>query len=90
MDDLGQIYNCTSGAREIMTAADAHSKVAELRSEVVRQNLGWAIGLSTLLVGLLPLLFGQRTANTVASITPAVCQLSEGASEFRSSRRARD
>lgn len=38
----------------------------------------WMIGLSTILVGVMALLFGQRIAKTVTSMTAAMRQLGEG------------
>ncbi|OPY95221.1 hypothetical protein A5906_09565 [Bradyrhizobium sacchari] len=79
VDDLGQIYDRIRPALVmIMAAADAHSRAAEIRAEKIRQKLVWIIGLATLLVGVLALLFGQRIAKTIASMTSAMRQLSEG------------
>ncbi|VIO69541.1 Methyl-accepting chemotaxis protein 4 [Bradyrhizobium ivorense] len=79
VDDLGQIYDRVRPALvKIMAAAGARSQVAEVRAEEIRQTLIWVIGLSTVLVGLTALLFGQRIAKTVASMTAAMRQLGEG------------
>ncbi|MHC2433005.1 methyl-accepting chemotaxis protein [Bradyrhizobium sp. USDA 4451] len=79
VDDLGQIYDRVRPALvKIMAAAGARSQVAEVRAEEIRETLIWVIGLSTVLVGLTALLFGQRIAKTVASMTTAMRQLGEG------------
>lgn len=80
-DDLGQIYDRISPSLakiKIMTAADMHSRAAEMQAEQIQRKLIWLIGFATLLVGLLALLFGRRVAKTVASMTAAMRQLGEG------------
>jgi len=79
VDDLAQIYDRVRPALEkIMTAAEARSQAAENRAEEIRRTFIWVIGLSTILVGLIALLFGHRIAKTVASTTMAMRQLGEG------------
>ncbi|WP_271554915.1 methyl-accepting chemotaxis protein [Bradyrhizobium sp. CCBAU 45394] len=79
VDDLGQNYQRVRPTLlKIMTAADASSEAAEGRSEEIRRALIWVIGLATILVGLIALLFGQRIAKTVVSMTAAMRQLGEG------------
>ncbi|MCC8975821.1 HAMP domain-containing protein [Bradyrhizobium brasilense] len=79
VDDLGHIYDRVRPALvKIMASAGARSQVAEVHAEEIRQTLIWVIGLSTVLVGLTAVLFGQRIAETVASMTAAVRQLGEG------------
>ncbi|NEU96873.1 methyl-accepting chemotaxis protein [Bradyrhizobium uaiense] len=79
VDDLGQIYDRIRPALvKIMAAADAHSQAAAMRAEEIRRNLVWMIGLATILVGLIALLFGRRVAQTVASMTAAMRQLGDG------------
>lgn len=78
-DDLGQIYDRISPAlAKIMAAADMHSRAAEMQAEQIQRKLIWLIGLATLLVGLLALLFGRRLAKTVASMTAAMRQIGDG------------
>ncbi|WP_198033781.1 methyl-accepting chemotaxis protein [Bradyrhizobium sp. WSM2254] len=78
-DDLGQIYDRISPAlAKIMAAADMHSRAAEMQAEQIQRKLIWLIGLATLLVGMLALLFGRRVAKTVASMTAAMRQLGDG------------
>ncbi len=78
-DDLGQIYDRIHPALvKAMAAADARSRAAEKRAEGIRRKLIWVIGLVTMFVGLLALLFGQRIAKTVASMTAAMRQLGDG------------
>lgn len=78
-DDLGQIYDRISPAlAKIMAAADTHSRAAEMKAEQIQRKLIWLIGLATLLVGLLALLFGRRVAKIVALMTAAMRQLGEG------------
>ncbi|MET4037730.1 MULTISPECIES: methyl-accepting chemotaxis protein [unclassified Bradyrhizobium] len=79
VDDLAQIYDRIRPALvKIMAAADARSRAAEMRAEEIRRKLIWVIGLATMVVGLLALLFGQRIAKTVASMTAAMRQLGDG------------
>ncbi|WP_253624830.1 MULTISPECIES: methyl-accepting chemotaxis protein [unclassified Bradyrhizobium] len=79
VDDLGHIYDRVRPALvKIMASAGARSQVAEAHAEEIRQTLIWVIGLSTVLVGLTAVLFGQRIAETVASMTAAMRQLGEG------------
>ncbi|MGY2985908.1 methyl-accepting chemotaxis protein [Bradyrhizobium sp. USDA 4508] len=79
VDDLGHIYDRVRPALvKIMASAGARSQVAEVHAEEIRQTLIWVIGLSTVLVGLTAVLFGQRIAETVASMTAAMRQLGEG------------
>ncbi|OMI09528.1 hypothetical protein BSN85_16550 [Bradyrhizobium brasilense] len=79
MNDLGHIYDRVRPALvKIMASAGARSQVAEVHAEEIRQTLIWVIGLSTVLVGLTAVLFGQRIAETVASMTAAMRQLGEG------------
>ncbi|WP_409190193.1 methyl-accepting chemotaxis protein [Bradyrhizobium sp. RDM4] len=79
VDDLAQIYDRIRPTLEkIMAAADARSRAAEMRAEEIRRKLIWVIGLATMVVGLLALLFGQRIAKTVASMTAAMRQLGDG------------
>ncbi|WP_461351525.1 methyl-accepting chemotaxis protein [Bradyrhizobium sp. USDA 4454] len=79
VEDLGHIYDRVRPALvKIMDAAGARSQVAEVHAEEIRQTLIWVIGLSTVLVGLTAVLFGQRIAKTVASMTAAMRQLGEG------------
>ncbi|MDA9481257.1 hypothetical protein XI07_04260 [Bradyrhizobium sp. CCBAU 11445] len=79
VDDLGQIYDRIRPALvQIMAAADAHSKAAEIRADEIRRNVICAIGFATVLVGLLALLFGRRIATTVVSMTTAMRQLGDG------------
>ncbi|WP_377829319.1 HAMP domain-containing protein [Bradyrhizobium lupini] len=61
-----------------MAAAHARSRAAEMRAEEIRRKLIWVIGLATMVVGLLALLFGQRIAKTIASMTAAMRQLGDG------------
>lgn len=79
VDDLGQIYDRVHPALvKIMAAAEARSRAAEIRADEIRRTLIWVIGFSTILVGLIALLFGQRIAETVASMTLAMRQLGDG------------
>ncbi|MBH5396237.1 methyl-accepting chemotaxis protein [Bradyrhizobium sp. CNPSo 4010] len=79
VSDLGQIYDRIRPAIvRIMTDADAYSRVAEMRAEEIRRKMVWGVGLATLAVGLLALLFGQRIARTVALMAAAMHQLGEG------------
>ncbi len=79
VDDLGQIYDrIRPGLAEIIAAADARSQASEMRAEDIRRKLIWAIGLATMLAGLLALLFGRRIAKAVASMTAAMRQLGNG------------
>ncbi|MET4117902.1 HAMP domain-containing protein [Bradyrhizobium sp. JR1.5] len=79
VDDLAQIFDRIRPALvKIMSAADARSRAAEMRAEENRRKLIWVIGLATMVVGLLALLFGQRIAKTVASMTAAMRQLGDG------------
>lgn len=79
VDDLGQIYDRIRPALvQIMAAADAHSRAAEVRAEDLRRNVIWTIGFATVLVGLLALFFGRRIATTVVSMTTAMRQLGDG------------
>ncbi|WIW50225.1 HAMP domain-containing methyl-accepting chemotaxis protein (plasmid) [Bradyrhizobium sp. 62B] len=79
VDDLGQIYDRVRPALvKIMAAAEERSQAAEIRAEEIRLTLIWVIDLSTILVGLIALLFGRRIANTVASMAMAMRQLGAG------------
>ncbi|MDI3567387.1 HAMP domain-containing protein [Bradyrhizobium sp. Arg816] len=79
VDDLRQIYDRIRPAvARIMSAADAHAQAMEVRAEEIRQRLVRLIGLATLLAGLFSVLFGQRIAKTVATMTTAMRQLGEG------------
>ncbi|MDA9421001.1 hypothetical protein XH97_02325 [Bradyrhizobium sp. CCBAU 53380] len=78
-DDLRQIYSRIRPAiAKVTSAADAHAHAMEIRAGEIRQRLVWVIGLATLLAGLFSMLFGQRIAKTVASMTAAMRQLGEG------------
>ena len=79
VDDFGQIYDRVRPAiLKITAAADARSQATEMRAEEIRQKLIWVIGLATILVGLLALVFGQRIAKTVASMTATMRLLGDG------------
>lgn len=79
VDDLRQIHGRIRPAiAKVVSAADAHAHAMEIRAGEIRQRLVWLIGLATLLAGLFSMLFGQRIAKTVASMTAAMRQLGEG------------
>ncbi|MGY8632783.1 HAMP domain-containing protein [Bradyrhizobium sp. 14AA] len=79
VDDLEQIYERIHPTlMRIVAAADARSHLAGTRADHIQRKSFWIIGLGTALVGLLALLFGQRLARTIASMTSAMRQLGEG------------
>jgi methyl-accepting chemotaxis protein len=79
VEDLGQIYDrLRPTLTNIMATADAHSQAAELRAANFRQSLIWLIGLTTAVVGVFAVLFGQRVAKIVARMSVAMRQLADG------------
>lgn len=78
-DDLSQIYDrIRPTLTNLIASADARSQAAELRAASFRQSLTWLIGVTTVVVGVLAVLFGQHVAKIVARMTAAMRQLAEG------------
>ncbi|MGY4502244.1 methyl-accepting chemotaxis protein [Bradyrhizobium sp. GM24.11] len=79
VDDLEQIYSRIHPTlMRIVAAADAKAHLAGVRADHIQRKSIWIIVLGTAFVGLLALLFGQRIARTVASMTAAMRRLGEG------------
>ncbi|MDF0498853.1 HAMP domain-containing protein [Bradyrhizobium yuanmingense] len=79
VDDLEQIYQRIHPTlMRIVAAADARSRIVDAAADHIRRRSIWVIALTTTIVGLLALLFGQRIAKTVSSMTSAMRQLGEG------------
>ncbi|WP_051058468.1 hypothetical protein [Bradyrhizobium sp. WSM1253] len=58
---------------KIIAVADARSHATETRAEEIRHKLIWIIGTTTILLGLLALVVGQRISKMGASMTAAMC-----------------
>lgn len=79
VDDLAEIYGRNRPIlMKAILAADARVASAEQRASRFREVLGWGVGLCTLVIGMLAVLFGHRIGKLITRMTGAMRELAAG------------